>query len=53
MASTDGPSLGKAQSQAREWYEPLIVVSIMLGSLYINRHRDFTITPKQRRIPYE
>ncbi|CAK1358893.1 unnamed protein product [Cercospora beticola] len=47
MAAPDNtmPDLGKPQSQARHFFEPLLVVTIMLVSLIANRDRNFSIIP--------
>ncbi|EME38997.1 hypothetical protein DOTSEDRAFT_75630 [Dothistroma septosporum NZE10] len=49
MAHHNGtmPDLGKPQSEARAWFEPVLVVSIMAASLYFNRDRTFSIIPSQ------
>ncbi|KAI5357528.1 Putative inositolphosphotransferase Aur1/Ipt1 [Septoria linicola] len=44
-ANSTMPDLGKPQSQARAWFEPLLVVTIMVVSLIINRDRNFHIIP--------
>ncbi|KXT15538.1 hypothetical protein AC579_6529 [Pseudocercospora musae] len=42
------PDLGKPQSQSRAWFEPLLVLTIMVVSLYMNRDRNFRIIPNRR-----
>lgn len=46
--ATSTPDMGKPQSQARHIYEPLLVLSIMIASLYFNRDRNFSIFPSRR-----
>ncbi|KAJ5357166.1 hypothetical protein N7541_004324, partial [Penicillium brevicompactum] len=36
----DSPDLGKPQLASHAWLEPIVVVSIMVGSLILNRRRD-------------
>ncbi|KJX98242.1 integral membrane protein [Zymoseptoria brevis] len=45
MAQATGatPDLGRPQSQARAWFEPLLVVTIMVTSLIVNRDRKFSL----------
>ncbi|KAE8149877.1 PAP2 superfamily-domain-containing protein [Aspergillus avenaceus] len=43
MASSDQTDLGKPQFASHSWLEPIIVLSIMIGSLIINRRRNFSI----------
>ncbi|KAF4211098.1 hypothetical protein CNMCM5878_003157 [Aspergillus fumigatiaffinis] len=42
-ARAESPDLGKPQFESHSWLEPIIVVSIMIGSLIINRRRGFSI----------
>ncbi|KAI7282991.1 hypothetical protein KC345_g3175 [Hortaea werneckii] len=44
---TSTPDLGKPQSAARVWFEPTLVVCLMLGSLLINRRRNYSIWPSK------
>ncbi|OJJ50684.1 hypothetical protein ASPZODRAFT_11542 [Penicilliopsis zonata CBS 506.65] len=46
--SASTPDLGAPQFASHAWVEPIIVVSIMVGSLIINRHRDFSIFRSRR-----
>lgn len=44
------PDLGRPQSASRTWFEPLLVVCIMLTSLWINRRRSYKLLqPRKRR----
>ncbi|KAE8353852.1 PAP2 superfamily-domain-containing protein [Aspergillus coremiiformis] len=43
MAPSDHVDLGKPQFESHKWLEPMIVLSIMIGSLIINRRRNFSI----------
>ncbi|KAJ5562103.1 hypothetical protein N7535_003439 [Penicillium sp. DV-2018c] len=36
------PDLGKPQLASHAWMEPIVVVGIMVGSLIVNRRRDFS-----------
>ncbi|KAL4771840.1 PAP2 superfamily-domain-containing protein [Aspergillus nidulans var. acristatus] len=50
MASngSDKIDLGKPQFASHTWLEPIVVVSIMLTSLYVNRYKHFKILDKNR-----
>ncbi|KAI9041887.1 phosphatase PAP2 family protein [Aspergillus affinis] len=37
------PDLGKPQFASHSWLEPVIVVSIMIGSLIMNRRRNYSV----------
>ncbi|KAK5120645.1 hypothetical protein LTR85_006003 [Meristemomyces frigidus] len=44
------PDLGRPQSASRAWFEPLLIVCLMVGSLIINRRRSYSITrPRKSR----
>jgi hypothetical protein len=50
-SSTDAgstPDMGKPQFASHAWLEPIIVLSIMIGSLIINRRRGFRIMDRGR-----
>ena len=40
------PSMGKPQFASHAWLEPIVVVSIMLGSCYLNRRKRYAILGK-------
>lgn len=42
------PDLGKPQFSSHEWLEPILVLSIMVGSLVINRRRGYRIMDTRR-----
>ncbi|KAF2773001.1 hypothetical protein EJ03DRAFT_151236 [Teratosphaeria nubilosa] len=42
------PDLGRPQSAARVWFEPLLIVCLMLSSLYFNRRRSYRIVGRGR-----
>ncbi|KAF7589828.1 hypothetical protein BBP40_003638 [Aspergillus hancockii] len=44
MAASDHTDLGKPQFESHKWLEPIIVLSIMIGSLIVNRRRNYSIT---------
>ncbi|KAL4787184.1 PAP2 superfamily-domain-containing protein [Aspergillus varians] len=49
--STEAPEkidLGKPQFASHAWLEPIVVVSIMLTSVYVNRYKHFKILDKNR-----
>lgn len=37
------PDLGRPQSAARVWFEPLLIICIMVGSVILNRRRSYSI----------
>ncbi|KAJ5676243.1 hypothetical protein N7462_009140 [Penicillium macrosclerotiorum] len=39
----DHPDLGKPQFSSHTWLEPLVVVSIMIGSLILNRRKNYDV----------
>ncbi|KAJ5280831.1 hypothetical protein N7478_006203 [Penicillium angulare] len=43
MSSAPTPDLGKPQFASHSWLEPIVVVSIMFGSLYLNRRKNFSV----------
>ncbi|GAB7353823.1 hypothetical protein MBLNU459_g4195t2 [Dothideomycetes sp. NU459] len=56
MASTlnarvDQPDLGKPQWSSHTWIEPVIVVSLMIGSLVLNRRRNYSILGNKAASP--
>ncbi|KAJ5982714.1 hypothetical protein N7451_012814 [Penicillium sp. IBT 35674x] len=48
----DAPELGKPQFESHSWLEPLIVVTIMIGSLYLNRRKSYKIFGSHATIRY-
>ncbi|KAL4801270.1 PAP2 superfamily-domain-containing protein [Aspergillus unguis] len=48
MANRTDIDLGKPQFASHSWLEPIVVVSIMLGSLYLNRYKHFSILDRNR-----
>ncbi|KAL5337410.1 PAP2 superfamily-domain-containing protein [Aspergillus crustosus] len=46
--ATDKIDLGKPQFASHAWLEPIVVVTIMLTSLYVNRYRHFSVFDKNR-----
>jgi len=44
----DEPNMGKPQFASHAWLEPIIVLSIMIGSLIMNRRRGFRIIETRR-----
>ncbi|KAK5719584.1 hypothetical protein LTR17_015298 [Elasticomyces elasticus] len=46
---TGRPDLGRPQSASRAWFEPLIIVSVMLASLYFNRKRSYSVILARKR----
>ncbi|KAJ5439224.1 uncharacterized protein N7458_010222 [Penicillium daleae] len=41
--SATTPDMGKPQFSSHSWLEPLVVVSIMIGSLVLNRRKNYSI----------
>ncbi|KAL2823553.1 PAP2 superfamily-domain-containing protein [Aspergillus cavernicola] len=45
---TDKIDLGKPQFASHSWLEPIVVLTIMFSSLYVNRYKHFNILGKNR-----
>ncbi|KAJ5899103.1 hypothetical protein N7495_003847 [Penicillium taxi] len=49
--TTTTPDLGKPQLASHSWLEPIVVVGIMIGSLIINRRKNYSLFNKKHSVP--